>query len=44
VIKELQELKMQAFDIPGFSQNAETLTVEQIMERSKHLIKESEEL
>ena len=28
VLKELQELKMEAFGVPGFSDNQETLTVE----------------
>lgn len=35
VINELKELKMQAFDIPGFSQSTATLSVEEIMEKSK---------
>ena len=28
VLKELQELKMEAFGVPGFSDSQETLTVE----------------
>jgi hypothetical protein len=44
IMQELNDLKMQAFDVPGFASAPQTLSVEQIMEQSKILIKESDEI
>ena len=44
VLAQLNDLKMQAFDVPGFSENHASISVEEIMQKSKALIQESDEI